>query len=287
MKLGFADTYDNAKKFFTTTLGHRCTIEHASPDILIFGDRNFGESNKRYVDCKKVFFTGENQRYWDYDCAFAITFDHIASPNHYRLPLYVLEMHAAAWDNGHPLDYLFRPINDPERFWYKRKQQEKTTTYIQSNPHCQFRTRFVEQFDQSKLVSAGPHLNNTGYIVPRNRDAKIALMDNHLFNIAFENGSHPGYVTEKLLDAMYAHTIPIYWGSKTVDRDFNPARFVNYQEFHRNQAHAEFLELIDHLTNDKDAYINMITQPVFKDNRPNEFMDINNFLNWWDTNVAS
>ena len=43
---------------------------------------------------------------------------------------------------------------------------------------------------------------------------KLKIISNHKFNIAFENSSYPGYVTEKITDAFIANTIPIYWGDK-------------------------------------------------------------------------
>jgi alpha(1,3/1,4) fucosyltransferase len=296
MKIGFTNTYDNAKKFFSEVLVKRWKIEvvgdHSLADILIFGDRNFGEAPPRSSspkEQKRVFFTGENQRYWDYDCDFAVTFDFINSPNHYRLPLYVLEMYATNWDSGYDIDFMYTPIADPEKLYDQRIAAVKNLSYIQSNPHCQFRTRFVElMLERNAVDCGGPHLNNIGHVVPRNRDAKIDFISKYLYNVAFENGAHPGYVTEKLLDAYYAQVVPIYWGSKLVHRDFNPKRMIDANEYQRDGRMGELIEfLTSDAARDKQKYLEILSQPVFVDNRRNEYSDINNFLDWFQANVIA
>ena len=96
LKLGFTDTHDHLARFFHTLLANRYDVEidNKNPDYLIFGDRNFGENNKNYdnKDIVKIFYTGENQRPDDYDCHYAISFDHNFNTWHYRLPLFIIYM---------------------------------------------------------------------------------------------------------------------------------------------------------------------------------------------------
>ena len=89
LRLGFADTFDGAKEYFTNLLSVRYEVvrDDQRPDYLIFGDRNFGESNVRYENCVRIFYTGENQRHTDYRCDFAISFDHPTDGRMFRLPL--------------------------------------------------------------------------------------------------------------------------------------------------------------------------------------------------------
>jgi inorganic pyrophosphatase len=51
LKLGFADTFDTAKRFFTETLSQYYNVirDDDAPDYLIFGDRNFGETHYTQV----------------------------------------------------------------------------------------------------------------------------------------------------------------------------------------------------------------------------------------------
>lgn len=285
IKLGFADTYDNAKKFFTEVLGRQYNVvrDDNDPDYLIFGDPNFGETHYRYTRAKKIFFTGENVRptYFTYD--HAITFDHENSPKHYRLPLYVLEMWAITKDTPELTKDMYYLVNKPidaEKEWSNKK---RFCSYIQSNPNCLPRTQFVEFLIQNQAIdSAGPHLNTTGVVIPRNRKLKIDYFNESKFGIAFENGSFPGYVTEKLLDSYYANTVPIYWGSSTVARDFNPKSYVDASHF-RN--FNDILSYMRALASNKNEYLDILTAPAFRDNIPNEWTNLNSFLNWFDTFV--
>ena len=107
IKLGFADTHEHISQFFHSLLANRFDVEidNENPDYLIFGDSNFGSENKKFskTDCVKIFYTGENQRPDNYDCHYAITFDHNYSNWHFRLPLFVVYMWAldAIHNTGH------------------------------------------------------------------------------------------------------------------------------------------------------------------------------------------
>lgn len=69
-------------------------------------------------------------------------------------------------------------------------------------------------------------------------DDKISLLKLYRFNLCFENIRYPGYVTEKIIDAMIANTIPVYFGAPDI-ADFIPreafidgSRFSNFEELH-------------------------------------------------------
>src|SRR5258708_7006325 len=95
LQLGFTDTFQTAIDFWIWVLSKRYNVirNDLNPQLLIYGDGNFGTNHTQYK-CKKLFYTGENVRPDFYECDFACTFDHLNSPQHYRLPLYVVEMHA-------------------------------------------------------------------------------------------------------------------------------------------------------------------------------------------------
>lgn len=287
IRLGFADTYENAKKFFTFVLSKRYNVvrDDENPRYLIFGDRNFGETHYKYgVGVNKIFFTGENIRpdYFTYD--HAITFDHENSSKHYRLPLYILEMWAIMQDNNVDGKYTFQYLKnrdlDPEKEWEKKT---RFAAYIQSNPNCGPRTKFVEYLQQQNAVDcAGPHLNNVGYIIPRDRNLKLKFFNEAKYGIAFENGSYPGYVTEKLIDCYYANTIPIYWGSSTIGRDFNTNSMIIFNE---NDSVFEFYRHLKDIASNKNRYLDILTASPFKNNILNDMTYYDNFLNWFDNFV--
>jgi len=283
LRLGFANTFDNAKRFFTDVLGQRYNIirDDVMPDYLIFGDANFGQNHMEFdpLKIKKIFYTGENVRpnYFSYD--HSLSFDHENSPRHYRLPLYVLEMWALVADGVYPnwesILQTNQTVNE-KRLHY--------AAYVQSNPNCFPRTEFVKKLMKDHLViCAGPHLNNTGIVLPRdNIKWKTDLCRDSIFTICYENGSHPGYVTEKILNAFCAASIPVYWGSRTIGRDFNEAAFINRFNFSSDEAMIDYM---DEVYADPIKCLEIMNQPAFKDNLKPDVCYLETFLDWWERYV--
>jgi len=288
LRLGFADTFGTAINFFTHVLGQRYEIQRddENPEYLIFGDGNFGNSHNRFNGkCKKIFYTGENVRPNYEECSHALTFDHENSSRHYRLPLYVLDMYCAVFE-GWTDDLL--QIKTENRDWEKDYDRRQFCSFVVSNPRQQMRNAMFELMSQYKKVdSGGPVFNNIGHVLPREKlHYKVDFLDKYRFNICFENGSYPGYVTEKILNAFQAKTLPIYWGSQTVSRDFNTKAFVNAFDFNTLQ---EIVAYVTHLDSPagKQEYLDIIEQPAFKNDIPNEFTDMNNLCDWWETFVVT
>lgn len=286
LRLGFADTFGTAISFFIDVLGKRYNVirDDDNPDYLIFGDGNFGNSHTRFNGkCKKIFYTGENVRPNYDECDHAMTFDHENSSKHYRLPLYVLDMHCALVE-GVTDDYT--KIVPVEHDYEKDYDSRKFCSFVVSNPRQEMRNSMFHLMNTYKGVdSAGPHLNNMNAILPRDKmKYKVDFLDNYRFNICFENGSYPGYVTEKIFNAFQAKTMPIYWGSPTVERDFNTKSFINAFHF---KTLNEIVDYVSHLDSPagKNEYLDRISQPAFRNNIPNEFTDWNSLLDWWDTFV--
>ncbi|KAH7459731.1 putative fucosyltransferase R654 [Phytophthora ramorum] len=66
------------------------------------------------------------------------------------------------------------------------------------------------------------------------------------FVLAFENTRAAGYVTEKLVNAFLAGSVPVYWGdSKTVSELFNPESFIDCGRFDSLQDCAEYVAHVD------------------------------------------
>ena len=56
-----------------------------------------------------------------------------------------------------------------------------------------------------------------------------------------ENTISEGYVTEKILNAFLAGSIPIYYGDKLAKEIFNPDSFVNITDFESIEHCAEYV----------------------------------------------
>jgi hypothetical protein len=274
IKIGFADTYTS--DLFTTMLSTRYEVTvDKNPDFLIFGDENFGRTNLSYSknNCIKIFYTGENRRPENYDCHYAMTFDHNNEPWHYRLPGWAL---VPLFYKKFDLDYITKvhTVN------YKK---DKFCSFIHrngSNPVRNF--VFHELCKYKKVDSAGPLFNNTGLVISPDYDAKLDFIKDYKFVFAFENSAYPGYVTEKIMDAFYVNSIPIYWGSETIDLDFNEKSFINAANFSSVQ---DLIDEIIRIDNNDELYNNIISQPKFKHNITPSCMIYDNFLNWFDAVV--
>lgn len=83
--------------------------------------------------------------------------------------------------------------------------------------------------------------------IPYGDGKKEEYINRYKFNICFENMAYPGYVTEKIIDAIKGKSIPVYWGAPDI-LNYVPANlFIDASKF------ADIKELIAHLLSvDKD-----------------------------------
>jgi hypothetical protein len=241
------------------------------PDYLIFGDRNFGDTNGRFKNCVRIFYTGENQRPHDYDCHFAMSFDHPVSNKMYRLPLYLI------------YEYDHHILRDRETRTVDDYDNSEFCSFVVRNPGCEYRNAYFHTVSRYKRIDAGgPLFNNMNGWTPADVVEKVKFMSNYRFNLCFENSSYPGYCTEKLFEALCAKTVPIYWGSPTVALDFNPKAFLNRYDY---ASDLEFINKIIELDSNKDAYNEMYMQPMFRDDEHQRNFNEDRFLNWFEQNV--
>lgn len=128
------------------------------------------------------------------------------------------------------------------------------------------RDTILERMSQIRRVdSAGRHRRNTAPLsVKAYRGdwdlAAVAWQANYRFSISVENSSTPGYSTEKIVHALAAGTIPIYFGDPLIDRVFNPRRFINVHELGLDAA----LEEVRRLDADPRAFADVVAQPIFR-----------------------
>ncbi len=120
------------------------------------------------------------------------------------------------------------------------------------------------------MESVGRHLRNSDAdIGPAYQGdwatPKVAFQKQYRFSIAFENSSSPGYTTEKLVHALAADTIPIYWGNPDVGREFNCARLINCHDY---GGADEIVETVLALDADPARLAAMLHEPFFPDDQP-------------------
>ena len=121
---------------------------------------------------------------------------------------------------------------------------------------------FFKKLCQYKRVeSAGTYLNNMpgGQLVDWLDGSKTELQRKCKFTLCFESTCHYGFVTEKIMDAFYADTIPVYYGSPTVTDIFNRDAFINCGDYPSFDA---AIERIRELDQDDEQYLQMLRQPI-------------------------
>lgn len=282
LRVGFTDYFTLMDEFFIHTLGRGYDIvrDDQNPDYLIFADETFGQNNKSFngKNVMKVFYTGENRRPWNYECHIGLTFDHFESPRHYRLPLYVIENWVNMFKIGLP------DIRDIKRDATAAEKSD-FCSFVVSNPNCADRNRAFELLSCYKRVdSAGPLFNNTGFTLPRDgvnsQKTKYDFLRSRKFNLCYENSSYPGYVTEKIFHSFFCNTIPIYWGSSTVEMDFNTKAFISRHDFDSDEDMMRYIMEVD---NNDDLYNSILQQPIL--NPRNKLLDLDRFVFWFHRHV--
>lgn len=121
---------------------------------------------------------------------------------------------------------------------------------------------FFKQLCQYKRVeSPGSYLNNMpgGAVVDWLDGSKTEFQRKCKFTLCFESTLHYGFVTEKIMDAFYADTIPVYYGSPTVTDIFNKDAFINCTDYPSFDA---VIEKIKELDQDDEKYLQMLRQPI-------------------------
>ena len=142
------------------------------------------------------------------------------------------------------------------------------------------RSEFVPQLNRIKKVHcAGKLFNNTKKVVNGRGDQKwkIKYINNFRFNISFENSISDGYVSEKIIHPMFVNSIPIYWGTDYVNKDFNSRSFLNYDNYSNDE---EFINEIISIENDYEKYLNLLSQPWFNDSKYPDNVLPQNVLNF-------
>jgi hypothetical protein len=260
IKINFVDfwggfnPYDN---YFTNLLKDNFHVEISNnPDYVFFSI--FGNVHQQ-LNCKKIFYTGENLAPPMQYANYAMSFDYLDDPRHYRIPHYLL----------YPGYYELVNKKVDEKLLNR-----KFCSFIVSNGGCDVRNNFFQKLSKYKKVdSGGRFMNNIGKSV----DNKVQWIKDYKFNIAFENNAyrpqHIGYTTEKIMEPMTVNTLPIYWGNPKIDLEFNTKSFINYSDF---KSEEDMIEYIVELDKNDDKYMEVLKQAWLVNNEIIESNKIEN-----------
>lgn len=279
LKVDFVDFgfIDKARNFFTDLLSsHYEVVVSDKPDLLFYSDTAGSHLHRLYC-CKKVFWTGESTSPDFSACDFAMTPRKLEGSRHCQLPFYVVGTECEARD-------LIKQPGEAE-FVMAEKRRGCGAVISNTGKKAVYRNHFFKKLSAHIDVhSGGRGFNNIGGPIPAGGKAKHDFLRCYRFNMCFENLSLPGYATEKLIEAMWARCIPIYWGDPTISEQFNPRSFINVLEFETEEA---AIEQILKIHCDNDLYFKMLNEPFFHENQPNHFFDLSRYANFLRTVVES
>ena len=259
---------------------YRVILDEANPQYLFYSV--FGVEHIKY-DCVRIFYTGENIVPDFNFCDYAIGFCHLDFGERYlRYPLYLF----------YEGDYE-RAANKHKGISHEiLRHKHRFCNFIVSNGDANpLRKEAFEAISKYKKVdSAGRFLNNIGGAV----SDKFAFQSECKFSICFENSSTDGYITEKLIQASAARTIPIYWGDKCatgkLDAELNTELNTKLKTgggdlsngginknavlwVENNADLVRVVEEIKRLDNDDFAFIEKLREPLFLDENHREIFD--------------
>jgi hypothetical protein len=255
--VGFWDTHDFRIEHFHKILEKHYHIEESdAPDFVICSV--FGEP---YTFCQypqpRIMFSGENYipdmnlvdyaiapyplSFGDRYCFFPVCVDNMGhcselgkKDRNYSKDILLQKNYFANFIAGHESEHNIRGD------FFKRL--------------CEYK----------RVESPGSYLNNMSEPITLSHldGSKIAFQRKCKFTLCFESTKHEGFVTEKITDAFYSDTIPVYYGSSTVKQIFNPKAFIDCSDYPSMDA---VIDKIIELDQDDDKYMEMLRQPIFND----------------------
>lgn len=122
---------------------------------------------------------------------------------------------------------------------------------------------FKKLCEYKRVESPGKYLNNRSDCGVRwDNESKTDFQKKCKFTLCFESTVHNGFITEKITDAFYSDTIPVYYGSPNVTDIFNEAAFINCADY---ASFDDVIEKIKELDQDDEKYLAMLRQPILVD----------------------
>ena len=162
--------------------------------------------------------------------------------------------HERYWRSPHLAAHVAaRAALAPDALWARPKT--RFCNFVYSNgatADTSVRERFARLLMRRGRVDCpGAVLTNTFPLPPNEPGsgagalAKLDYIASYRFTIAFENVSADHYLTEKILHALLAGSIPVYWGCPQVAEYYNPDAFVNCHAFDSFEEAVERVLALD------------------------------------------
>ena len=222
-----------------------------TPEYLFYSV--FNDDYIKY-DCVRIFVTGENICPDFQMCDYAIGFERMEFEDRYlRCPFYFVMK-----EYREDLDAALKKHLNAEMTLAGKTE---FCSFVYSNADAdEMRTEIFRAVNQYKNINAGGKVFNT--YQGKRVDSKREFERKHKFSIACENSRHNGYITEKIMQAFAAGTIPIYWGAADITRDYNERAFINVTDFPSLEELVAYIKRVDE---DDELYLKYLSESAFSE----------------------
>lgn len=253
---GFWGSFNKEKNLFTKILSKHFNIEISEkPDFIICSNRGKPFEYMQY-DCVRLMVMGENLSpdFTVFD--YCIGFDYITFGDRYfRL------QQAFYNDAAKPWSPVALSENEAKEL-LKNKKHFCNFIYRHPSSHGIREKLFKTLNEYKPVVSAGHLFNNTGSKNGCTWAEKYKIVRSSKFTIACDSIESEGFVTEKIIQAFDNHSIPIYFGNKKIDDEFNTKAFI----WCKNEADFDAtIERIKYLDTHDEDYLEMLSQNPLND----------------------
>lgn len=226
--------------------------------------------------CPKILFSGEPTALANRGpCTLVVDCKDVPSlrPRHARFSYYPFYVRSLSERGHNKASQLIKGPNYAENILPKKTKFCAFLFSHDAEPRNQF-FHMLSKYKQVDAIGKAP----TKFLGPRPpqrkdrgahdpskgtyNDGAVSAYTPYKFVIAFENSSHNGYVTEKIINPMFAGAIPIYWGAPDVNKQFNINSFIN-----ANDGLQQAINKIKELDQNDELYQKMLMEPWVPNNQ--------------------
>ena len=220
------------------------TDSNEEPDILFYSCWG-SMDNVKWTRCLRIYYTAERDCPDFNMCDYAIGLVNIGTTERFlHFPFYTFY-------NDLMRKYENLPnIDDPVSFL----NREFCSTVVSDPYRSPIFFDVFNRLNEYKPIASGGRWNNN---VGRPVLDKMDFIKNYKFCLAFENMKVDGYVTEKIMEPLVARTIPIYWGSRSVKKEFGDGAYIDISDFDTVDRAIDFIKKVD---NDDNLYMQILNR---------------------------
>ncbi len=146
------------------------------------------------------------------------------------------------------IHWLYKKISPAYNKGYKNSLHEyrfKMIEYFSNKNKFALYGMFWDDGDRyekkwkTKMLQVIENLN------PKKCENKYEIIKNYKFTVCIENTAFDGYITEKIIDALAAGSIPLYLGAPEIEKHIPKNCFIDLRDFETFEKLEEYLESID------------------------------------------